>query len=147
MTTEDILFDGKGSLKAYSSALWMMGLFSIVTIGIGLIITIPMFIKIWLEVKTTYYKISSKRIQIEKGLLSTTINSLELWRIKDLKYQRNLFEKLTDGCTLSLMTQDVSTPDLNLKGFTANEGRTLFDKLQNAVSNARRTNGTVSLTS
>jgi uncharacterized membrane protein YdbT with pleckstrin-like domain len=146
MENEKTLFEGRPKLRAYSGMIWSMAIFTLGTFGLGLILTLPMAIWILFEVKGTHYNFTSARIQIEKGIFSTTINTMELWRVRDLRYQRSLLEKLTDGCTLVLVTQDLLTPNLVLKGFTATEGREMFEKLQGAIAEARKRNNTMAVT-
>src|SRR4029078_11007585 len=40
------------------------------------------------------WKITSQRIQLEEGILSKKIETIELWRVKDINYKQSLWQRI-----------------------------------------------------
>ena|SRR5690554_1985035 len=144
--SESVIFEGKADSGAYSGTFLFLFLFTLCSFGLVIIFTLPLAIWVWIESRTNQYKITSERIEIESGLFSTSIEATELWRIRDIKFQRGMLEKLTDGCTITLVTQDLTTPSIRLKCFTHKHGRSIFQRLQPAISEARKNHKVMSVT-
>src|SRR5690606_12873567 len=66
---------------------WWVGLISI-------LVAIALLILPWAVVKTTRYRISNYRIDFERGLLSKTIDTLELWHVDDIRYRQSLLDRM-----------------------------------------------------
>lgn len=142
---EITLYQGKANWRAYSSNIYIIIFLSILTLGLGLIITIPMTIRLLIEIYTSDYKVTQSRIQVKKGLLTTKIESLELWRVKDISFRQSFLQKITDGSEIIFISQDSSSPTLTLNNFTQKEGLEIFEKLQNCIASARNQRGVLSV--
>lgn len=143
MSQNSIIFEGRENLKSYLGAFILLGIFSLLLVTLPL--TICLAIYIFVRAKTTIYKITTSRVDIERGFFSTNLDSIELWRINDIRYSRGLIQKLTNACTITLITQDKLNGVTFLNGFTASQGREIFEKLQTAISESRKSNKIVSL--
>ena len=40
------------------------------------------------------YKIGERRVEIEHGVLTKRVDSLELWRVLDLRYEQSLIDRI-----------------------------------------------------
>ena len=109
---------------------WILGLFWLVGLP-GLLIT-------YLVHTSTKFKVTARRVETEHGVLSKTVDSLELWRVLDVKYNQSLIDRIFDNGRITLVSTDQSHPSLELHGLPGH--RELFEKLRDAVQDARQTN-------
>ncbi len=91
----------------------------------------------FLKHATSRFKVTLRRIELERGILSKSIESLELWRVLDLKYSQNVFDRILGVGRITVMSTDQSTPELVLYGLP--DGRAIFERLREAVQVARHT--------
>jgi uncharacterized membrane protein YdbT with pleckstrin-like domain len=106
--------------------LWVLGL-------LGL----PGLLVVYLRHVTTKFKITLRRVETEHGIISKQVNSLELWRVLDVKYSQSLFDRMTGNGRVQLESTDKSDPVLVLHGLP--EHRKVFEQLREAVQSARQT--------
>jgi membrane protein YdbS with pleckstrin-like domain len=102
------------------------------------LVGIPGLIWTFFKHATTRYKLTLRRIEIEHGVLSKTVDSLELWRVLDVRYEQSLFDRVTGNAKITLVGTDQSDPELELHGLPNH--RVLFEKLRDAVQAARQGN-------
>jgi uncharacterized membrane protein YdbT with pleckstrin-like domain len=116
-----------GKIEFFSTwPLWLLGL-------VGL----PGMLVVFLAHVTTKYKISLRRVETERGIITKRVESLELWRVLDLKYTQSIFDRLTGNGRITLESTDKSDPRLDLHGIP--EHRKVFEQLREAVQAARHT--------
>ncbi len=108
---------------------WALGLFWLVGIP-GLLWT-------YLVHTSTKFKVTGRRVETEYGVLSKTVDSLELWRVLDVKYGQSFVDRMFGNGMITLVSTDQSHPTLELHGLP--EHRALFEKLRDAVQDARQT--------
>ncbi len=77
---------------------WIVVVF---TIGLG-------WIYFWLKSLDTSYEITTQRIRIERGVLSKTKDSIELFRIDHFDLHKPLGMRLAGHCLLHLRSSDAS---------------------------------------
>ncbi len=106
--------------------LWVLGL-------LGL----PGMLVVFLQHVTTRFKISLRRVETEKGIVTKKVESLELWRVLDVRYSQSIFDRLTGNGRIELDSTDKSDPRLVLHGIP--EHRKVFEQLREAVQAARHT--------
>ncbi len=106
--------------------LWVLGL-------VGL----PGMLLVFLRHATTRYKITLRRVETERGIITKNVDTLELWRVLDVRYSQTIFDRLTGNARISLESTDKSHPTLVLHGLP--EHRKVFDQLRDAVQAARQT--------
>ena len=63
----------------------------------------------------TKYIIYKKKLVVETGLLVTKENEILHYRILDMEYSRSLFQKMFGLGTITLHSQDVTSPSLVIK--------------------------------
>lgn len=122
--------------KDRSGPVWWVWLACIV---IGLIV---MFIP-WLMTKTLRYRVSNYRIDFERGLLSRSIDTLELWHVEDISFHQSLVDRILGVGTITIISSDDTTPRLELKSLP--KPRQLFESLKQRVIAVKRQRGVVKM--
>jgi uncharacterized membrane protein YdbT with pleckstrin-like domain len=107
--------------------LWALGL-----------VGVPGMIYVWLRHVTTKYTLSLRRVECEQGIIAKSVDSLELWRVLDVRYTQSLFDRITGNAKITLIGTDQSDPELLLHGLP--EHRKLFEQVRDAVQVARQGN-------
>lgn len=102
------------------------------------LIGIPGLIWTFLKHATTRYKLTLRRIEVEHGVLSKSVDSLELWRVLDVRFNQSLFDRILGVARITVMSTDQTSPELVLYGLP--DARVLFERLRDAVQLARHTN-------
>ncbi len=85
---------------------------------------------------TTRYKVSTRRVEIERGVLARELRSLELWRVLDVSYRQSVLDRIFGDGRITLVSTDQSDPQLVLHGLP--NARALFETLRDAIQAARR---------
>jgi membrane protein YdbS with pleckstrin-like domain len=73
----------------------------VLTLGIGWLV-------LWFRSLDTHYEITTQRVRIERGVLSKTKDSLELFRIDHFDIHKPLGMRLAGHCLLHLRSSDAS---------------------------------------
>lgn len=102
---EKPLFTGRPAV-IYSAWQWIAVVF---TLGLG-------WIYFWLISLSTSYEITSQRIRIERGILSKTKDSIEVFRIDHFDLHKPLGMRLVGHCLLHLRSSDASFVTVILYG-------------------------------
>lgn len=105
-----------------------------------IVMTIPILL-----VKRTRYRVTNYRVDFERGWLSTTIDTMELWHVEDLKFHQTLWEKIMGLGTIDIMSHDDTTPSLLLRGIP--HARQLFTTLQQRIIAVKRSRGVLKVDS
>ena len=93
----------------------------------------------WLEVRSTVYTLTDQRLKFSRGVLSKTVDDLELYRVRDTKLQQTLWERLFGLGELTLFTTDASTPEVRLRWIhDAEKVRETLRRLVEARRDAKR---------
>ena len=108
-----------------------------VVIGL-LLMTIPVLV-----VKQFRYRISTHRIDFERGLLGKKIDTMELWHVDDIKFEQTFFNRLMGVGRITVMSDDQTTPSLELKGLP--NPRPLFDSLKQRIIAVKRQRGVIKM--
>lgn len=143
MPMEEVLVKKNDSYMNHRSHLFSLGSLAVISLLI-MPIACPLIIGYGLykvlNYKNTHIEISNKRITIEHGILSRTLNTLELWKVNDIQISQNLPQRLLGEAYLVLITQDRLTPSITIEALTSEEARSLFKPLQDHIAQARRDN-------
>ena len=102
---EKPLFAGRPTV-IYSAWQWIAVVF---TLGLA-------WIYFWLQSLDSRYEITSQRVRIERGILSKTKDSLELFRIDHFDLHKPLGMRLVGHCLLHLRSSDASFATVILYG-------------------------------
>ena len=106
-------------------------------IGI-VILLIPILI-----IKRTRFRITNYRIDFERGWLSTTINTIELWHVEDIQFHQSIFERMLEVGTIEVESHDKQTPTLFMRGIP--HARKLFQTLEQRIIAVKRQQGVLKI--
>jgi len=90
----------------YSAWQWLL---VVVTVGIA-------YLVLWLKSRAVTFRITTQRIQIERGLFSTLKDNVELFRIDTFDVHKPLGMRLVGQCLLHLRSTDENLPNVRLYG-------------------------------
>jgi len=98
---------------------------------------------LWLHFdrRSTHVRISTQTIDIESGIFGRTIDTLQLWRVRDIDFEQTFTERLLGIARIRVLSHDQNQPHLVLRGLPGS--RTLFDKLRDSVAIARQARNVV----
>jgi uncharacterized membrane protein YdbT with pleckstrin-like domain len=93
----------------------------------------PIFIALWrfLTVKTWKIKITDQRLIEEKGVLSKKTDELELYRVKDIRFEQPFFLRLVGLSNIVLATSDRTHAIVIIPAIK--DGKNLREKLRVAI--------------
>src|SRR4249919_2284801 len=104
MTDENIEWTGHPS--QWQNAWWFL--------ACVLLLPIPYALWLWLVTRNTVYTLTDQRLKFTRGVFNKTTEDLELYRVRDSKFQQNFFERMFGLGEIILYTTDASTPVINL---------------------------------
>jgi len=126
---ESPLFEGR-------PAVWIgVGdvLLSILTLGLGALY-------LWIRSHGAHYKVTTRRVIVERGLLSKRLEQIDNYRIKDYVVERPFGQRLLGTGNLLLHTMDQTTPSLRLLGLRT-DVIALYERLRAAAEAERLRRG------
>ena len=94
-----------------------------------------------LHAKTIHYRITSYRIDYERGLFSKDIDTIELWHVEDLHFHQSLWERIMGVGRIRIVSHDATLPELILRGVP--NPRPLFETLKQRVIAVKRARGVI----
>lgn len=122
---ERTLFKGH-PVPVYSAWQWLL---VVVTLGIAWLVY-------WMKSLAVTYEITSQRIRIERGLLSTVKDSVELFTIEHFDIRKPFGMRLAGQCVLQLRSSDSSFSSFSLYGIPGLE--TIADTLRECSLRERK---------
>lgn len=156
---EELTWEGSPKWQADFGSLVLSGLVSLAGIAgffllhfkhawlvsLALLLTGLVFIVgIRLKRRAERYRITNLVIEFQRGVFSTRIDNMELWRINDIAYHQNLFDKLLGVSKIHLHTQDASDPEMEIVGLPP--GRQIYDSIKEGVHIARQARNVLGVT-
>lgn len=134
---EEVFWEGYPTWRAWA-ARWIFG-----WILAPVLIDFFMLIPVWVRLRSTRWKLTSRRIEVESGLFNKKIDAIELWRVRDLELRQSLMDRLFGVSSLLVTAHDDREPVLEVRGLPG--GRAVYDRLMSAVMNARQQRGVMNL--
>jgi membrane protein YdbS with pleckstrin-like domain len=113
--------------------------FLVVPIVLGIIC----FVIPSLLIRSTRYRITNYRIDLERGIFSKRIDTLELWHVNDVSFRQSFFDRIFGVGDITIMSDDRTTPQLKLDGVP--NPRPLFDTLKQRVIAVKRQRGVIKM--
>ena len=107
----------------------------------GPVAAMLLIISLWLLAagvgqRAVRYSLGAARLEIERGLLGRRLESLELWRVRDVVLDQSLFERVRGVGRLTLYSTDRVEPVLTVGPVAG--ARALFDRVRDSVAAARK---------
>jgi uncharacterized membrane protein YdbT with pleckstrin-like domain len=102
---EEVFFEGRPALIPSLGAFLLV----ILTLGLWLIV------RYW-RMLGCLYRVTSRRIVVETGVLSKRLEQVDLYRVNDYTVERPFLQRLMGTGNLLLKTMDKTTPEVNLLG-------------------------------
>jgi hypothetical protein len=154
---EDVYFTGSPALRGSLGHFFLCGLLGVgVIVGslalrdygwyipvLGLLVAGALVILPVLFVRSERYRVTSYRIDFERGLFSKDIDTLELWHVEDIKFHQSLLDRLLDIGQITVLSHDETTPELVLQAIP--QPRPLFDSLKQRIIAVKRQRGVVKI--
>ncbi len=100
---------------------------------------------LWLRVRFTIYRVTSYRIELERGWLAKRISNLDLFRIRDVSLQIGIVDRLLGIGDVTVHSTDADTPVQVLRGLR--RPRPVYEHLKQAAITTSRRAGVVRLES
>ena len=69
----------------------------------------------WLKLRSTMYVVTNQRVMIEQGILSKTVNEIDLRYVDDSQFFQGLSDRLLGIGNVTLHSSDTSTPTYILR--------------------------------
>jgi membrane protein YdbS with pleckstrin-like domain len=110
----------------------------------ALAIALPaLAVVLWLigfvRLKQFQYALSTRRLTIKQGLISTSIDDIALWRIKDVDVRQSLWERLGGVGSIVIVSTDAVEPVAVLHG--VRDPRGVQRQLRNQIDRCRQGDG------
>jgi membrane protein YdbS with pleckstrin-like domain len=105
------------------------------------ILVVPIFVALWkwLVVRCTNYELTSERLRMGSGVLSRVHDELELYRVKDSRYEQPFLLRIFGLGNVVLSTSDRTHPTIELRA--VRDGRDVREKLRAQVEKLRARKG------
>lgn len=127
--SEEVLFEGRPALVPSLGALFL----AVLTLGLWLI-------PLWWHARGIRYRVTTRRIVVETGVLSRRLEQVDLYRINDYTADRPFAQRLLGTGNLLLKTVDKTTPEIALRGLQT-DVVALYERLRLATESDKRRRG------
>jgi membrane protein YdbS with pleckstrin-like domain len=85
---------------------------------------------------TLRFHITTRTIDVESGLLSKSIETLQLWKVRDIEFHQTLTDRMLGVSRIRVFSHDVTSPQFLLWGLPGS--RDIFHRLKDAMELARQ---------
>lgn len=89
----------------------------------------------YLIVRVTRYELSNERLRVISGVLTRTINEIELYRVVDTGCEQTIFERLMGLGTVMVVSSDRTTPIFSLDSIP--QARAVREQVRDLVERRR----------
>lgn len=113
MATEHHVWTGTSSQIENLGIFLLCGLLSLTLFLIPIVAAVALWK--YLVVKNQVYELSSQRLKMHSGVLNKKTDELELYRVKDTKFDQPFFLRLFGLANVHLVTTDQTTPLVIIK--------------------------------
>jgi membrane protein YdbS with pleckstrin-like domain len=134
---ETTIWEGRPGWRAW--ALGWIGGWVLLPVAVGAV----MLISVWLRTKSKRWKVTSRRIETETGWISRRVDTLELWRVRDIEFRQSLMDRLVGVARIVVTAHDGALPVFEICGVPGD--RAIYDRLMAAVMDARQQRGILNL--
>lgn len=106
-------------------------------VGVGLVIVLVK----WFANLATTYEVTADRLILHRGILSKSIDEIELYRVKDVRIDFTLINQWAGIGTITITSSDETTRDAPLVIRDVENARDRREELRGLVNAARRARG------
>ncbi len=153
----DLVFRNRISLRNFIGTYILLGLIAVIIWIAGYLLRdrIPIYISIiagllpliyglihtWLVRISTEYRVFEDSLEVESGIISRTIDNIQLFRVRDLGLQQSILGRILNVGNIAVSSTDQSNPHLILRGL--DDPRLVYDKLRELVAKGQATRRTM----
>src|SRR5271154_6403558 len=134
---EELIWEGRPTWRAWAGR-WIAG-----WVLLPGLIGLFLLVSVWLRTRSVRWKLTSRRIEIETGFFSKKVDTLELWRVRDVEFSQSIIDRMAGVSCLSITAHDGSSPILHIRGAPGN--RVVYDRLMSALMQARQQSGVLNI--
>jgi len=119
----------------------VVNLGSFILLGLFFWLVIPLFVILWkwLVVKNTKYELTTERLRMRHGVFNKKTDELELYRVRDYKFDQPFFLRIFSLGNIILQSSDKSHPHVVLRAIP--NGEELREQLRTYVEACRTRKG------
>lgn len=110
---------------------------ALIVVGLALLL-VPVIIA-----RSIRYRVTNYRIDYERGVLSKTIDTVELWHVEDVRFHQSLGDRIAAIGNITVISNDETTPHLEMRGIP--HPRQLFDQLKQRIIAVKRQRGVIKM--
>ncbi len=118
-------------------------LWPVIVAAVVAVLGIGWYVFIYLEKRSTHVRISTQSIDLERGIVSRNIDTVQLWRVRDIDFEQTVSERLLGIARLRVLSHDALQPELILRGMPGT--REVFDRLRDAIAIARQSKNVIGM--
>lgn len=98
----------------------------------------PIFVAFfeWLRIKNTHYRLTSERMLVTTGVLSKSLQQVELYRVRDISVEYPFLLRVFGKGNIRLLSTDRTSPDLVVSGI--DNADTIKEEIRFAVEALRQ---------
>lgn len=104
---------------------------------------------IWANIELTRrsikYRITDRSIDVEYGIFSRRIDTLPLWRVRDVEFEQSLGERMLGIAKIYIIANDRTDPKLSLVGLV--DSRAVFERVKEAADISRQNRNVIGMIS
>jgi uncharacterized membrane protein YdbT with pleckstrin-like domain len=134
---EEVIWEGRPTWRAWPGR-WIAG-----WVLLPVVVGAFFLVGVWIQMRSRRWKLTSRRIEIESGFLARRVDTLELWRVRDVEFRQSLMDRIAGVSSIAVTAHDGSFPVLDVRGLPADRG--IYDRLMNAVMLARQQRGVLNV--
>jgi membrane protein YdbS with pleckstrin-like domain len=127
---EEIVWRGTSSQWKNFGVYFLCGLFC------WLIVPIFFALAYYLKTRCKVFELTTQRFKIKSGVFTKTIETLELYRVKDIETRQPFFSRLVGIENVQMTTSDASSPLVLIEAVPSSVG--FADKLRQQVEIIRQ---------
>jgi uncharacterized membrane protein YdbT with pleckstrin-like domain len=134
---EQIIWEGRPDWRAWPG-MTVLG-FVLAPVLVGLVILAMLGVR----KRSIFWRLTSNRIESEVGWLSRKVETLEMWKVRDVEFAQGTFQRMLGVGTYRITAHDDKEAAIVIEGVPGN--RDAYEKVMNAVMAARNQRGVLNL--
>lgn len=103
-------------------------------VGVLALVGVGAFASMEFRRRSTAYRISTRTIDVETGVFERTIETLQLWRVRDVEFHQSFSQRMFGVGSIRLLTHDATNPVVMLTG--VGNARVVFEEIKRACEAA-----------